>query len=649
MAEKETERAAQGTTRRDFLKGAVIGGAGLTLAGMLGGCAGAGSEISGRGADGQYPYSVHSTDVLIVGAGLAGMTAARAATTSGAKVMVIEKAKYGHCGNTGIAQGTFTISSEYSADKSGVAATSAFALDLVGVADQDFIMSNVQNSIKKPILKFCEQSGCVMERTRKGGFPWGMHFYPDVTAAPFLMVCGGFWKFSAQALERLGTEIFDRMMMVDIAKGDDGSIAGVVAIDLQTGEVHLFRAKKVIMATGSFHWAHGTTIGGPDSTGETQALLLKNGLPMRDVELNLVDLEAPGPYGQMLDGPDQGWMEVSSGPTIGGPYYSLSLNKDGEVFMKGYMERPGLTFVENFVGSVLCSVREILQGKGNEDGSLYRDVTSEITGEHPLSVYGMVAEWGQVIKEAFGEDALDFSRVKTYIQSYGSGAQPQLNASTLETDIPGLYYAGATNGSFASLFVWGSGNISGAAAAAAAAEAPLLDYDAEAVQATIAKNFSWLEKDFAKDSIRPITIHRKIQKAYAQNLLCIKSEKGITKALKELLRIQSEDLPKMATADKSKIMNGDWRNAMEAEGMLTMSIAAATASLERKDTRPMHFRVDYPVSDNVNYLVHLWTSLNKDGTCSIKKGDINDTHISKKDILAQLPELDISIPNPPAS
>lgn len=102
----------------------------------------------------------------------------------------------------------------------------------------------------------------------------------------------------------------------------------------------------------------------------------------------------------------------------------------------------------------------------------------------------------------------------------------------------------------------------------------------------------------------------------------------------------------MAIPCKTKVMNREWRNAMEVESMLAMSLGAAYASLERKETRPMHYRTDYPKLDNDNYLAHLWVSIDKDGNYSVEKQDIACSQISKDEIIAGIGDVDISIPNP---
>lgn len=623
-------QSTRGTTRRNFIKGLAAGATGLALSGMVGCASTQDKTRSSRPQAGGYPYAVHSTDVLVVGAGLTGKAAARVAMRNGANVIVIDKGKYGHSGNSVAARAAISV--ERSDDPSGVKAAEPFVIDLLGIADQDYVVANMKAGMENPFLPYYEQSGNPLGRTGANGamFPEGIE--DQAFAFGFVM-----WRSTtAQDLVRRGIEIHDRMMMIDIVTDETGRAAGVVAIDLTTSQAHLFRAKSVILATSSFQWAQGQTVAGPDTTGEGCAALMRRGIAMRDIELNCVDIEGGGPYDQMLDGPDQGWFETAN--AIVNPIAGMCLNTKGEDFMAGFFSNPNLSYAETFVGGVLCLARELGQGNGNEDGSVYVDIEA-IKKDWWMGQY--YERWKNI-----DDGSVDFDHVKIYGESFGSGASPKVDYETFETEIPGLYNGMPSISSFPSAFCWGTGQITGAAAAKAAADASMPGYQEEEVQAILAKSYSWLEKEFTKDSIRPVNIVRNIQGQFAKNLLWLKNKEGIQSAIDELQRIRDEDLPRMATSCKSMVMNREWRNAMEVESMLTMSLAAAAASLERKESRPMHFRTDYPKIDNQNYLAHLWVTLNKDGTYSVKKTDIDGSYISREDLIAKLPDIDISQPNP---
>jgi len=638
----------RGTSRREFLKGAAGATAGIALANVLGACA-KGADSTGSGTSQARPYVTHEADVVVVGGGLAGMAAARAAFKAGAKVIVVNKGRTGHSGNTGIAWGHALVTNEWCTDETCIPATVATAIDVSGVIDQELVMSVVQAVRTEPMVHFSEQSGVIMQRMEDGSL-WGVPSDPVARAqAPFAMALDGKWRLTGQYMNRLGMEIHDRTMMVDVVLSPDGHIAGVVAVDLENGEAHLFRGKTVIMAIGGYHWAHGTTIGCPEDTGEAHAIFLKHGLPMKDLEFNQIDFQGIRPYGQRLDGPDQSWLEIACSPCIAGPFWETTTNKNDVAFMKPFFTSPELTSYigATFEGAILCAAKEVVAGNGTPgDGSgngLYRDLVAEDTSHN--TIYTQVAEFLRNARAAFGKDYFDLKHYECVAESYGSCGMPNVNAKTMETDVPGLYWAGHVNTNFASTMAWGQGNVSGVEAAAKARETSISAYSPEDVAAALDRTYAWLEAPEFSDPIRPIVIQRKIQKMYSNHLLWIKDATGMQAALDEFLRIQSEDLPKMAVADRSRQWNRDWRNALETEGMLLMAIASAYGALARTETRPLHFRTDYPKLDNDKFLVHIWTSVSENGSWSTTTTPVNDVYISKSELLPMILPVDVNEPN----
>lgn len=629
------DETMSGPSRRGFLKGIAAGATGLALAGVAGGslsgCANESQSMPQTG-DASYPYATYHCDVLVIGGGMTGKAAARMAVNNGASVIVIEKGKFGHSGNS--TSGRAAISSELSSDKSGLTTAKTMVCDLYGIADQEYVVANVKATMENPMLAYHEQCGTLLQRY--GGDD--AMFPPGIEDQPFAMGMFIWAQTDAQDLIRRGIDIHDYTMMVDIITDDSGHAAGAVAIDQKTGQAVLYRAKSVILATSSFQWAQGQTCAGPYTTGDGHYVLMKRGIPMRDLELNCVDIQGGGPYDQMLDGPDQGWTEIAN--CLYNPAGNQTINKDGETFMAAYLANvtPGFDNPENYVGKATALVKEVVNGKGTQENPAYVDLET-IKDDPVLGKY--VDHWLKM-----DDGTYDFSRMRLNGESFGSGASPKVDYETFETEIPGIYSGLPSVGSFPSLFCWGAGHIAGTAAAKAAAQMELPSYDEDEVQAILAKSYSLLDKEFNDDSIRPVDIIRNIQGQFAKNLLWIKNEEGIQGAIDEFLRIRKEDLPRMAVPCKTKVMNREWRNAMEVESMLAMSLGAAYASLERKETRPMHYRTDYPKLDNENYFAHLWVSIDKDGNYSVEKQDIDCSQISRDEIIAGIGDVDINVPNP---
>jgi succinate dehydrogenase / fumarate reductase flavoprotein subunit len=222
---------------------------------------------------------------------------------------------------------------------------------------------------------------------------------------------------------------------------------------------------------------------------------------------------------------------------------------------------------------------------------------------------------------------------------------PGVKAKTCETSIPGLYSAMHTLSEMGSVLAWTQGCMSGKNAAIQATgmkEIPV--FSDKNVQKILNKAYGLLEAT-PSHPLRATEIHRRIQRAFYKGLHVIRDERGMQTALDELVRIQKEDLPRLNVPVKSRQFNRDWRNAMEVESMLLCSIGTAYASLYRKETRPFHYRTDYPVMDNDNWMVNVWVTMQKDGTWSVHKTPVVDSVYSVAEMKKMLVPVDLREPN----
>ena len=132
------------------------------------------------------------------------------------------------------------------------------------------------------------------------------------------------------------------------------------------------------------------------------------------------------------------------------------------------------------------------------------------------------------------------------------------------------------------------------------------------------------------------------QRCFYQGYGFIKTEASIQAALRELERIEAEDLPRIYCADNSPVFNRDWRLAMESRNILTCSAASLAAGLHRRESRSPFFRADYPKIDNQRFLCFLWTSQKPGGGWQVEKGGIPCSVMPAQEIAAALGHQDIS-------
>ena len=132
---------------------------------------------------------------------------------------------------------------------------------------------------------------------------------------------------------------------------------------------------------------------------------------------------------------------------------------------------------------------------------------------------------------------------------------------------------------------------------------------------------------------------RAIQQTYwDREMGPLKDEAKILEIIDELDRILTEDIPRMATVDKSGCMNHDWRDALEAENMVYCALAASYAGLTRKETRGFNLRTDYPDTDNSYGLANTVVTYTADGQWSAEMAPKQGGIIPNETLAMMVPE-----------
>lgn len=634
-------------SRRGFLKGGLLVGAGAATAsafGSLVGCSSgekAGAPANTAVTESGYAYAVHAADVIVVGGGMAGLNAARIADNEGASVILVDKGPAGHSGNSGVLWGQTFVSSDGTSDN-GEAGAEFLTIDVMGILDQEQAKNVSRAHIEAQPRAAIEQSGNMFQRGDDGNVI-------GIGAPGVSVTHNTLYKQQAQALVKRGIPVFDNTMMIDLLVAEDGSASGIVAVSLVDGSAHVFRGKKTILCTGGYHWATGKTGGSPESTGDAHAVLLKRGLAFKDMEFPQYDFCGIHPYGWRPD-EEKDQIEIAVTYPLNGEINHRIYNKDKKQYTRAFFDDPNLQSIVAFQGTLITTAKEFYQGNGTPgDGSnngVYFNL-SDIFNEPNTQSYPSYKGVTKYTTANMGYEWPEY--LECVANEYSSCGVPQQNPETCESDIPGLYTVFVALSAMSSMWNWGQSYLAGGDAAAKAKGLDAMPaYKPEDVDQALSRVYGLLEAD-PGDGIRATEVHRSIQRAFYRGQGFMKSEEGMQEMLAELERIQKEDVPRMFCLDKSRVYNRDWKMAMEVEGMLICSLGTVHAALERKESRSPFFRTDYPKMDNENYLCYLWTSLKEDGTWSVEKGDIVDTVMPRDEILKVLDDseskYDISIPN----
>ena len=622
-------------SRRSFLQGAVAAAAGAALTGAAAGVVGCTPAAQGTSDAPGEPTATaaartpvcHECDALVLGGGIAGMEAALHVVEQGKTAIIVDKGVFGHSGTSGMNWGHTYQSMEYSEPNPEEVASVLATMDMVceGLLDQEYFMNvlmatfeekPIQHALKYGSYPLYTEDGVVLSQN-------GEHFNIGFAIA----ADQGFWpRMMAQWCKRDGnvTKIVENTFVLDILLDESGAAAGAVAVNLIDGTPVVFRAKSVIWALGNQCWVCGwngmgaESMAGKENTGDGNAMLLRLGVPMADME------QYCGSAGQ--------WYPKGIRQTMGG------LNFDGgetpkEMCFDANMVNFNDIMAANEIPGLFGMGRQTVfqyslraNGRATEAGGFLMD-----KDEGPLA-----PRYDRRTEERQRKTTLRYEMPQYLEQvpmTWDSAGHPRDLNATSETVIPGLFYAGAAPGGLGGMTQiasmsggWMSAN--GAVERADAVEMPKLDE--EKVRAAFEKAYGRLAQG-EEGALRPREVMRKIQLTYwPRETGAARDEAQLNDIIKEVGRILEEDIPAMRCADQSLRMNTEWRDALEAENMALCVLASCHAALQRKETRGYHVRTDYPDLDPVGGLANTVTTLNADGSWASEMQPKKDSVVPKE-------------------
>jgi succinate dehydrogenase / fumarate reductase, flavoprotein subunit len=566
--------------------------------------------------------NVHQFDVIVVGAGGAGLMAGLYASR-GAKTAVISKL-YPTRSHTGAAQGGISAAlGNYEEDRpEWHTYDTVKGSDYLG--DQDAIEFMTNEAIDA-VLEL-EHMGLPFDRTPEGKIsqrPFGGHTNNE-TGKPVRRACHAADRTGHMILQTLYQQclknkvnFFDEFQVLDFLIVN-GKTAGVVAVALATGELHTFHAKAVILATGGHGRIFEVTSNAYAYTGDGAAVLLRRGLPLEDMEF--FQFHPTGIY-------KLGILITEGVRGEGG----VLINGSGERFMPKYAPSVKDLASRDVVSRAIYT--EIREGRGvNGRNYVYLDVRPEAVNKYAAmdgrtnpdgSPYTITGE--QVLQKL--PDIIDFCRVYLGVDPitqlmpiqptahYTMGGIPTNKYGEVVVDgnntvFPGLYAAGecacvsvhganrlGTN-SLLDLVVFGKHAGLKAAEYAKQAEFSNLSTDAEA---DARSQFQTLKNGSGKENAFTISIEMK--KVMFEDVGIYRNGTIMESALDKILELK-ERFKHVHVTDTGKIFNTELLNAWELGNMLDVAELVTVCALNRTESRGGHSREDYPERDDQHWLKH---------------------------------------------
>ncbi|MFE0749314.1 succinate dehydrogenase flavoprotein subunit [Gordonia sp. NPDC058843] len=556
----------------------------------------------------------HRYDVVIVGAGGAGMRAAIEAAPR-ARTAVLTKL-YPTRSHTGAAQGGMCAALANVEEDNWEWHTFDTVKGGDYLADQDAVEIMAKEAIDA-VLDL-EKMGLPFNRTPEGKIDqrrFGGHTR-DHGKSPVRRACYAADRTGHMILQTLyqncvkhDVEFFNEFYALDICltENENGEqvATGVVAYELATGEIHVFHAKSIVFATGGSGRMYKTTSNAHTLTGDGMGIIFRKGLPLEDMEFHQFHPTGLAGLGILIS-------EAVRGE--GG----ILRNADGERFMERYAPTIKDLAPRDIVARSM--VLEVLEGRGagpNKD-YVYIDVTH--LGEDVLN------EKLPDITE-FARTYLGVDPVTEYVPVFPTchyvmgGIPTNINGQVLRNNdevVHGLYAAGEC----ACVSVHGANrlgtnslldiNVFGRRAGIAAADYANSAEFAELPQTPTEMVDSWLElllSDHGHE--RVADIRTELQASMDANASVFRTEETLKQALTDIHRFK-ERYAHIRVHDKGKRFNSDLLEAIELGFLLEMAEVTVAGALNRKESRGGHAREDYPDRDDVNYKRH--TMAYKKGT-----------------------------------
>jgi len=551
----------------------------------------------------------HDYDVVVIGAGGAGLRAAIEASAQKAKVALVCKSLLGKA-HTVMAEGgaAAALGNVMGEDNWRVHFRDTMR---GGKMHNNWRMAQIHAQEAPDRINELEAWGALFDRTPDGRInqrPFGGHTYSRL----------------AHVGDRTGLEMIRVLQDKAVHSGLDvhmectivrlfvvgGRMAGALGYFRETGRFVLFRTGAVVLATGGIGKAWQITSNSWEYTGDGHALAYDAGAELIDMEF--VQFHPTG----MVWPPSVRGILVTEGVRGEG---GVLKNAKGERFMFRYMpdmfkgdfaeteaeadawvkgdrkqnRRPPELLTRDVVSKAIT--REIAEGRGTPHGGVFLDIASKQRPDYIRqklpSMYHQFKELAQV---DITTDPMEIGPTTHYMMG-----GVKVDAETQESTVPGLYAAGEVGGGMHGANRLGGNSLSDLlvfgrraglhAAAKRAAPAPIPDAE---VEATMRGALAPFEHEGGEN---PFAVQSALQAVMQRNAGIIRDKSGLETALTELEKLKGR--ARKVGISGSREYNPGWHTAIDVRSLLVVSEATARAALERTESRGAHTRSDYPDSD----------------------------------------------------
>ncbi len=547
-------------------------------------------------------YEVVESDILIIGAGGAGMRAALSALSNGANAVIISKSVLGKA-HTVMAEGGIaaSVGNVDSKDNWQV----HFSDTMVeGVYLSNWRMAELLAKEAPERVFELERFGAIFDRTKEGKImqrAFGGHTYRrlchvgDKTGLEIIRT------LEDQIIHK-NVKVMDEIYITKLFKDGD-SFSGALGLSMREGKFYLFKAKALIISTGGCGRVFKITSNSWESTGDGLGLAYKIGVELQDMEM--IQFHPTG----MVYPPGVAGLLVTEGVRGEG---GILTNTKGERFMLRYSpEKKELDARDVVARSIYY---EIQAGRGTEHGGVYLDISQKGADFIKKKLPGMYSQF----KEFAGVDITKEKMEVGPTVHYQMGGI-RVEAETGATNIKGVFSAGEVasglhganrlgGNSLADILVFGKRT--GEAASKYVKNAKL----GKVKDADVASAINEVKAFIKPGGKNPNVLIEQLRKKMSSNVGIMRNEKDLQDALETIESIKSQF--KDVGVSGQLVYNKGLLACLELGNMLIATEAIVRSAIMRKESRGAHTRSDYPKKSK-EWLKNIICSISADGSMSL--------------------------------
>jgi succinate dehydrogenase / fumarate reductase flavoprotein subunit len=581
-----------------------------------------------------YKWADHTYDVVVVGAGGSGLRAALGASQAGLRTACITKV-FPTRSHTVAAQGGIAASLGNMSDDSWQWHMYDTVKGSDWLGDQDAIEYLCRNA---PAAVYeLEHWGMPFSRTEEGKIYQrafgGMT--RDFGKAPVQRTCAAEDRTGHAMLHTLygealrnQTEFFIEYFALDLIMDEEGACRGVTAWKLDDGTLHRFRAQKTVLATGGYGRVYYTCTSAHTCTGDGNAMVLRAGLPLQDMEF--VQFHPTGIFGA-------GCLITEGARGEGG----ILRNSNGERFMERYAPTVKDLAPRDMVSRAMTL--EVREGRGV--GAEKDHIFLHLDHLDPKTLAERLPGISETAKVFAGVDVTRQPIPVSPTVHYNMGGIPTnyhgevltLRNGDPDSIVPGLMAVGEAacvsvhganrlgSNSLIDLVVFGraAGMRCGATTDAGASQPEIKDSFTEAHL----ERFDRMRNATGDQPVARLRLE--MQKSMQNNCAVFRSGEVLNEAVEAIDGVYSR-LPGIDVKDRTLIWNTDLVEALEFDNLIAQAAVTVNSAANRTESRGAHAREDYPVRDDTNWMKHTLAWVDGQGKVRIDYRPVHNYTLSNE-------------------